>query len=195
MPRPITFDHDEVIDCVVSQFWKHGFEGTSMKNICDATGLQPGSIYAAFGNKRALFFAAIDAYFEKSIATLSGLLHGPGSPLQRIRALLSYTVTEVCRKDSHGCMLVNALLETPADDRALRQHIVDAFSALEASIESVLGEAVACGELPAEKDTAVLAKLVVNHVYGLRVHSRLEPEFDTMMAVVDELLAGLRRPG
>lgn len=193
MARPITFDQKQVIDCVVAQFWKHGFEGASMKMICDATGLQPGSIYAAFGNKRALFLTAIDAYFEQSLTSLKGVLHGEGTPLQRIRALFEYTVSEICRKDSDGCMMVNALLETPADDRELRQHLADKLSVLEKEIRGVLTEAAACGELASGKDSSILAKLLMNNIFGLRIHSRLQPAGPAMSAMVDELLASLQR--
>lgn len=195
MARPTTFDQKQVIDCVVGQFWKHGFEGASMKHICDATGLQPGSIYAAFGNKRALFLTAIDAYFEQSMATLKSVLHGEGSPLQRIRALFEYTVGEICRRDSDGCMMVNALLEAPADDRELRERLAEKFLVLESEIRAVLTEAIARGELAPDKDPSVVAKLLVNNIYGLRVHSRLQPAGLAMAAMVDELLSSLQRHG
>ena len=192
MARPVEFDRKNVIDCVVKLFWERGYEATSMKNICEVTGLQPGSLYAAFGNKRALFLTAIDTYFEESIENLKALLTGEGTPLQRIRELFMYTVGNTCRKDSHGCMLINALLETPADDDELRKHIARMFPVLELAIKDVLIEAAACGELAAGKDPAIQAKLLINNIYGLRVYSKLQPKGPAMTEMVEDLISSLK---
>jgi len=43
-------------------FWERGFEGTSMADLNQAMGLNPSSIYAAFGDKHALFSLAVKRY-------------------------------------------------------------------------------------------------------------------------------------
>jgi len=195
MARPIEFDQKKVIDRVIALFWQHGYEATSMKNICDATGLQPGSLYAAFGNKRALFLIAIDTYFKDSIQHLLALLNGAGTPLQRIRELFMFSVNDICRKESHGCMLVNALLETPTNDVELRKHLANMFKVLESAIKDVLIEAAACGELVAGKNPTVQAKLLINNIYGLRVCAKLQPKAPVMMEMIEDLIASLRSSG
>ncbi|VAW72543.1 Transcriptional regulator, AcrR family [hydrothermal vent metagenome] len=192
MARPVEFNQKKVIDSVVKLFWEHGYEATSMKNISEVTGLQPGSLYAAFGNKRALFLTAIDTYFEASIENLKAILFGEGTPLQRIRELFLYTVDDTCRKDTQGCMLVNTLLETPADDEALHTHIARMFRVVEEAIREVLIEAAACGELAAGKDPAIQAKLLINNIYGLRVYGKLQPKGPAMMEMVEDLVASLK---
>jgi len=57
MARPIEFDREEVLQKAIGVFWQKGYSATSIKNLVEATGLQPGSIYAAFGDKRGLFFS------------------------------------------------------------------------------------------------------------------------------------------
>ena len=192
MGRPVEYDQSKVLDSVVKLFWAHGYEATSMKNICEVTGLQPGSVYAAFGSKRALFLTAIDAYFEQSIDNLKAILTGEGTPLERVRELFRYIVGDTCRKDSHGCLLVNALLETPADDDELRKRIAAMFRRLEVAIREVLVEAVACGELDAGKDPAIQAKLLINNIFGLRVYAKLQPNGPAMREMIDDLLSALK---
>lgn len=192
MARPVQFDQDKVINSVVKLFWARGYEATSMKNICEATGLKPGSLYAAFGNKRALYLTAIDTYFEESITQLKAMLTGEGTPLQRIHELFMYTVGDTCRKDSHGCMLINTLLETPADDEELRKRLVKMFRVLELDIKNVLMEAADCGELAPGKDPATQAKLLINNIYGLRVSSKLNNSGTAMREMVEDLMASLR---
>jgi TetR/AcrR family transcriptional repressor of nem operon len=192
MGRPVEYDQGKVLDSVVKLFWAQGYEATSMKNICEVTGLQPGSVYAAFGSKRALFLAAIDAYFEQSIDNLKAILAGEGTPLERVRELFMYIVGDTCRKDSHGCLLVNALLETQADDAELRKCITAMFRRLEVAIKEVLVEAAACGELDAVKDPAIQAKLLINNIFGLRVYAKLQPNGSIIREMVDDLLSTLK---
>jgi len=196
MGRPVEYDQSKVLDSVVKLFWEQGFEATSMKNICEVTGLQPGSVYAAFGSKRALFLAAIDTYFEQSIDNLKAILAGEGTPLERVRELFMHIVGDTCRDDSHGCMLVNTLLETPIDDAELRKRIAAMFQRLEVAIKEVLVEAAACGELDVGKDPAIQAKLLINNIFGLRVYAKLQPNGPAMREMVDDLLSSLKpHPG
>jgi TetR/AcrR family transcriptional repressor of nem operon len=192
MARPVEYDQSKVLDSIVKLFWAQGYEATSMKNICEATGLQPGSVYAAFGNKRALFLAAIDAYFEQSIDNLKAILAGEGTPLERVRELFMYIVGDTCRKDSHGCLLVNALLEAPTDDAELRKRIAAMFRRLEVAIKEVLVEAAACGELDVGKEPDIQAKLLINNIFGLRVYAKLQPNGPIMREMVDDLLSTLK---
>jgi len=192
MGRPVEYDQSKVLDSVVKLFWAQGYEATSMKNICEVTGLQPGSVYAAFGSKRALFLTAIDAYFEQSIDNLKSILSGGGTPLERVRELFMYIVGDTCRKDSHGCLLVNALLETPADDAELRKRIAAMFRRLEVAIKEVLDEAAACGELDVGKSPAIQSKLLINNIFGLRVYAKLQPNGPAMREMVDDLLSSLK---
>ena len=131
-------------------------------------------------------------YFEQSIDNLKAILAGEGTPLERVRELFVYLVGDTCRKDSHGCLLVNALLEAPTDDAELRKRIAAMFRRLEVAIKEVLVEAAACGELDAGKDPAIQAKLLINNIFGLRVYAKLQPNGPAMREMVDDLLSSLK---
>jgi AcrR family transcriptional regulator len=60
--RPRAFDEEEVLDVAMRLFWEHGFDGTSMSELTEAMGINRRSVYAAFGNKEALFTAALERY-------------------------------------------------------------------------------------------------------------------------------------
>jgi TetR/AcrR family transcriptional regulator, transcriptional repressor for nem operon len=62
MARPREFDEDVVLDAAIQCFWNRGFEATSVKDLIDRTGITAASLYNAFGDKRALFRAALDHY-------------------------------------------------------------------------------------------------------------------------------------
>lgn len=62
--RPIGFDKDAALEAAMLLFWERGFEGTSMADLTQAMGLNPSSIYAAFGDKHSLFSLAVRRYLE-----------------------------------------------------------------------------------------------------------------------------------
>jgi AcrR family transcriptional regulator len=62
--RPISFDRDAALEAAMLLFWERGYEGTSMADLTQAMGLNPSSIYAAFGDKNALFQQAVKRYTE-----------------------------------------------------------------------------------------------------------------------------------
>jgi AcrR family transcriptional regulator len=72
--RPREFDADEALDRALEVFWRKGFEGTSISDLTDAMGINPPSLYAAFGNKEGLLKAALDRYSAKRAAWMDEVL-------------------------------------------------------------------------------------------------------------------------
>ena len=89
--RPINFDKDAALEAAMLLFWERGYEGASMADLTQAMGLNPSSIYAAFGDKHALFQLAVQRYMEKRAIYAGKALEEP--TLEKfIRALFSNTV-------------------------------------------------------------------------------------------------------
>jgi AcrR family transcriptional regulator len=89
--RPISFDRDAALEAAMLLFWKRGFEGTSMADLTQAMGLNPSSIYAAFGDKNALFSLAVKRYMDSRAQYATKALEEP--TLKRvIRALFDNTI-------------------------------------------------------------------------------------------------------
>src|SRR6202035_2469111 len=108
--RPREVDEDKVVDVAMRLFWDHGFDGTSMRELTEAMGTNRRSIYAAFGNKKALFTAALKRY-----------LAGTGAFVDKARALpTAREVAEAFLRGSveaftssdrpSGCMAVESAL-------------------------------------------------------------------------------------
>src|ERR1039458_876283 len=62
--RPVAFDKEAALDVAMRLFWERGYEGTSMADLSQTMGIHPSSIYAAFGDKQALFALAAKRYME-----------------------------------------------------------------------------------------------------------------------------------
>src|SRR5262245_47713469 len=60
--RPRSFDTDKALDRAMHVFWRKGYEGTSLADLTRAMRINAPSLYAAFGNKEALFGKVLDRY-------------------------------------------------------------------------------------------------------------------------------------
>ena len=92
-------------------FWRHGFEGSSVEELERATGLGRSSLYNTFGNKRALFLAALDRYAQAfQEGPLGILMHGTAG----LDDLLAFYTALGGHQDADaptGCLMVNSLVE------------------------------------------------------------------------------------
>ncbi len=80
MARPRSFDPDEALDLARDVFWQQGFQGTSLDDITAATGLAKPSLYAAFGDKNALFLKVLERYHARIVAQAERIINdGPSA--------------------------------------------------------------------------------------------------------------------
>src|SRR6478609_6768993 len=73
--RPRSFDREAALERAMLLFWEHGYEATSLSQLTSAMGITPPSLYAAFGDKQALFLEAVDRYIARG-GTDTGSLMG-----------------------------------------------------------------------------------------------------------------------
>lgn len=108
MARTREFDIDEALDAAMRVFWSRGYVATSMSDIYAATGLKPGSLYAAFKDKEELFRQAFELYARRFRATLPADLDG----LAAIRAWLEIQA-RLAHEDPNraGCLIINTVAE------------------------------------------------------------------------------------
>src|SRR3546814_14799860 len=75
--RPREFDVGDALAAALRVFWSKGYEGASLTDLTEAMGITRPSLYAAFGNKEALFRKALDLYEEEKLAYVRGALDAP----------------------------------------------------------------------------------------------------------------------
>jgi len=187
--RPREFDADAVLETAMELFWEHGFEGVSISDLTDATGINRRSLYAAFGTKEELFRCAVRRYLD-----------GPGgfvaAALQQPRARDVATTMVHGAADSYtdpdrprGCLLVHGALAAGGDADAVR---VDLAQQRDAGIKALahrFDEAQAAGELPGV-DTLVLARWINSVCQGFSVQARSGATRDELHQAADQTLRG-----
>ena len=138
MARPREFESDEVAEGLLDAFWLHGVSRASIADLSAATGLLPGSLYAAFGSKDAMFALAARRY----IAKMRSALDRGGSGLAGIRAILDAVVRLTdADPERRGCLLINAIPETAALSAAARGEVERGLREMRALLRQRLREA------------------------------------------------------
>lgn len=148
MPRTRDFEVDEALDAAVELFWQQGYASTSVRQLCEAMGIQAGSFYAAFESKEACFRRALQRYVE---VQLPALVPEPAA----IRAWFR-VITAASRKGK-GCLLVNSAVESPGLDEPTQVEIEGRLRALEAFFGACLH-----GRPTARADAELLVATVVS---------------------------------
>jgi TetR/AcrR family transcriptional repressor of nem operon len=191
MARPREYDMDQVVQRAMEAFWRRGYVATSMADIYAATGLKPGSVYAAFGDKETLFRQAFEAYARHFRATLPAGTRG-------LKAIADWLETQrrlaVEDPERRGCLIVNTVLERAAHTEAT---IALAQGRLQEIRDFFLGrltQAMQDGDLPAETDLAARADALLGTVMAIMALGRAGADGSTIANVVRQALAGLILP-
>jgi AcrR family transcriptional regulator len=200
--RPRSFDRDEALERAMRVFWERGYEGTSIRDLLDAMGVSPPSLYAAFRSKESLFREAVERYERVEGAVTARALTDEPTARAAIEVMLRGNADAYAdpAKPS-GCMTVLSAtvgmpVHAPVRDflRELRLRSQDA-------IQHRLECGVAEGDLPLGVDTATLAMFYTSVLEGLSVKARDGASRDELQRVIDcamtawDVLTAVQRPG
>jgi AcrR family transcriptional regulator len=124
MARPRSFDPDEALDLARDVFWQRGFQGTSLDDITAATGLAKPSLYAAFGDKNALFLKVLERYHARIVAQAERIINdGPSARDAVHRWLTGFVPFCSGAKGERGCLSVNTAADGAAEQKEVRKRI------------------------------------------------------------------------
>ena len=186
--RSAEFDRDAVLVQAMETFRAHGYSKTTMQQLVAATGLHPGSIYAAFGNKRGLFLAAIEHYVAERSRFRQQMLTADPSPLTALHHYLNLVAGEMVQG---VCLVTRSLLEL-GEDADLRAQLALIYHHMEQDFRAVLLRAQKLGEVPLERDIEVLTLYLMTGIQGLVTVAKCHPERETLHSVVAQLMGGLQ---
>lgn len=176
MPRTPAYDTAQVVAAARDLFWREGYEGTSMAALQGATGLNPSSIYHAFGSKRGLFDAAIEDYLDVVVRpSLAGLLAeevDPEALPQYLEAACRMFTADGDRHLPDGCLLVN----TACAGIAKEKQVGDVVAAYRAELLHAFSRGVAARFPAAEPEQrARLTETTVSLLIAALVMTRVDP--------------------
>jgi TetR/AcrR family transcriptional regulator, transcriptional repressor for nem operon len=193
MARTREFDIDAAVAAAMEAFRRTGYEGTSMRDLAEATGLGSGSIYAAFGSKEGLYLAALDLYRQRYATPLTELLRSAGSDAREVvREVFVGAVDEIARDGRRrACLIVAAAMERARDDDRVAAQLRSTTRALELALYDVLAEGQVRGQIPADRNASDLARFLVTSLQGLRVMAAIDSDRAALMSSAEVALTCL----
>lgn len=166
--RPREFDEQAALTKIMDVFWAKGFEGATLNDLVTATGLKKGSLYAAFGDKRAMYLKALALYDRTAIDGAVRVLTGAGEPDKRIGDFLQSAIDAVSiRKDRRGCFLCNASIDQAALDRETERSVQQSLGRLTTALEEALSDLAGMSSRGARRNAQ--ARHLLSVYFGLRV--------------------------
>ncbi|HUX66104.1 MAG TPA: TetR/AcrR family transcriptional regulator [Terriglobales bacterium] len=169
--RPREFDPDQALDAALEVFWRQGYEGASLSALVAATGISKASLYAAFGNKEALFRQALERYNRRQNNCLADLLAAPTARASIERLLRRRAERQTQSGHPHGCLAVNSALVGGKQSERVRQELIRRRAATERLIRERIERGQREGDVPAGLCSADLARYVTTIIQGLSVHA------------------------
>lgn len=192
MARPREFDTDEVVRQAMEVFWRRGYAATAMSDIYAATGLKPGSVYAAFGDKETLFRQAFEAYARHFRASLPAGKQG----LPAIRAWLDTQVRLAAEDPARrGCLIVNTVMEREAHAEATRALAQGRLQEIRDFFIQHLSIAIRDGAVPAGTVVAAKSDALLGAVVAIMSLGRAGADRSTIAHIAEAAVAGLNPQG
>src|SRR5262252_2776005 len=169
--RPISFDKNAALEAAMLLFWERGYEGTSMADLTQAMGLNPSSIYAAFGDKHALFQLAVKRYMERRAQYSGKALEEP--TLEKVvRALFDNTVAFLTTPGHPArCMTLSGAVGCSADATSARDIMTEIRKQNEAVMRERLIKARRSGELPKDVNVDDYTRYLSTIIAGLSIQA------------------------
>jgi AcrR family transcriptional regulator len=187
--RPREFDADAVLETAMELFWEHGFDGVSISDLTDATGINRRSLYAAFGTKEELFGSAVQRYLDGPGGFVAAALQQPTARDVATTMLHGAADSYTDPDRPRGCLLVHGALAAGGDADAVRVDLAQRRDAGVNALARRFDEAQAAGELPGV-DTLVLSRWINSVCQGFSVQARSGATRDDLHRAAEQALAG-----
>lgn len=189
MGRHRQFDVEQALDAALCVFWRKGYEGASYTDLTEATGVERPALYAAFGNKEALFRRALARYYEHYLDYVPEALNQPTAREMAEFMLRRAAELHTRYPANPGCLGINGVLAGSDEAEPVRQALIDARAEGAAQIRARLEAAKAAGDLPEGADPAALAAFLMAVMHGMAVQAKAGLPRETLLAVAEQALA------
>lgn len=189
MGRQREFDVQKALDAALCVFWRKGYEGTSYADLTEAVGVERPALYAAFGNKEALFRQVLARYNERFMDYFPVALQLPTA--REVAAHILFGSVEVNTRfgENRGCLGINGIVAGSDDAETVRQALIDFRAAAEVQLRERFERAKAEGDLPETTDPDALAAFVLAVSHGMAVQAKAGFSRERLEAVANQALA------
>jgi AcrR family transcriptional regulator len=187
--RPREFCVDEALAAALRVFWSKGYEGASLSDLTEAMGITRPSLYAAFGNKEALFRKALDLYEREKLAYVGEALAAPTSRAVAERLLYGALEMQTSECEPKGCLRVISSVACGAEAESIRAEVLLRRASSQTALKERMERAKAQGDLPAHIDGEGLANYLGAILQGMAVQAGGGASREQLRTLVETSLA------
>jgi AcrR family transcriptional regulator len=196
--RPREYDPETALQRAKDAFWNGGFSGTSLDELSESTGMNRPSLYAAFGDKQALYLKTLEDYRDNRLRLIEQVF-SPGRPVREAMRAFTRGMVEFFLsgdRGARGCYLVSTAATEAVEIPAVREILEGSMRELDQGFRAAFARAKEDGELGPEADPAALAVVAQALVHTLALRARAGQSRASLLRVADatlELIWGDRR--
>lgn len=187
--RPREFCPEEALGAALCVFWTKGYEGASLTDLTDAMGITRPSLYAAFGNKEALFRQALDLYERDKLAYIGEAVREPTA-----RAVAKYMLDGAIETAtggvSRGCMGVIASVACQSIEPSIREDVNARAEKAKHLMVERMQRAIDEGEFTVPTDAEAISRYLIAIMQGISVQAQLGASREELMQVANATLLG-----
>jgi AcrR family transcriptional regulator len=172
--RPRAYDPETAVRQAIKAFWRTGYSGTSLDDVAAATGMNRPSLYAAFGDKRALYLKALDHYWGLGFAAMREALaydRPVDEALMRVYEE-SLSIYFSGKGRPRGCFAIGTATAEAVEDPDIRAALARGLQTIDEAFEARLRAARESGELRSNIDPAALALLASATLHTIAIRAR-----------------------
>ncbi len=193
MARPLKFNVEEALDTALVVFWQRGYESTTTAVLAQAMGIQKGSLFNKFGDKRSLYLMALKRYLEKVSIDLQVSLSGADDPVEALSVWVAERAATCSSTEGQaGCFIVNTTIEMAGQDPMIGEITKAYWGQLENQLAQILAGGQERGEIRRELKASTLAHLLMTHLAGMNVIARQGVAPSYFMRCTQALFASFR---
>lgn len=183
--RPRQFDPETALEQALAVFMRDGFERASVQELADCMEICKPSLYAAYGNKEALFIEALRLYARRGAEARRELLEREPDGRHAVEALLRHTVAHVTSGAAAGCLLIGEAASPNSGYSAeVREALMSAMAEGASDLRVRLQRAQDEGQLPTGSDVEALTHYFGALMAGFAVQARNGATAQELDAVV-----------
>ena len=194
MARPVEFVYEDVLSNATEQFWREGFEASSVQKLLDVTGINRGTLYNSFGDKDTFFKTCLEYYNQTVNADLEASLNDESlSAWESVEKYFQVSVLGLTnKKRSLGCLFVNSFCESINYNKDSQKLVKGYYNNILKAFLKRMKEAEKAGQLNKDVSAELATDALMNLLSGLRVHSRDGKPGKQLAAITDLTIKSLR---
>jgi AcrR family transcriptional regulator len=185
--RPREFDVEEALATALRVFWEKGYDSASLTDLTEAMGITRPSLYAAFGNKEALFKRALDLYETEKLAYVGAALAAPTARgvAQRMLEGTIANITSECP----GCLGVIASVSCSNADSPIRDDVRCRAQSSRAAMVERMQRAIDEGDFTLPVTAEAMTQYLMAVLQGISVQAGAGASREQLQQVADATLA------